>query len=257
MGREVTALRAALLHDPIAGLPWARLDRAAARVSPWLMRIRFVLCAALVGCGSASHAASDPVTIEVAPAASASPVEPAPSASAVARKPPEAPKPEPASKDTPPELEMVMLGALGSSAPSRVLSASGAGPVPVGTAGLAGVGTGAPAGPNNGVRLGAASVRDGDVVNASAVIAGMAAGFRRCLRKAHQTDPNGVKDGTQAEVIAKLGPSGEVISTKLGRATVLSNVATACILARVQAAQFAPPDTGTATITIPLTALVQ
>lgn len=91
---------------------------------------------------------------------------------------------------------------------------------------------------------------DGAVSNASSVIAGMAAGFRRCYNRALQENPN-VKGSLR--VTAKIGQNGEVLSAKASGGTGLSQTMTSCITARVSSATFAKPTAGTATIEIPLT----
>lgn len=105
-----------------------------------------------------------------------------------------------------------------------------------------------------------ATVSGGTVANASAVVAGMAAGFRRCYNKGLKEDPQ-MKGSLR--VTAHIGPNGEVQSA---HATVspappaqgaITEAVRQCIQARVVSAQFAPPDKGGATIVIPVTLVTQ
>lgn len=100
------------------------------------------------------------------------------------------------------------------------------------------------------VAVGGASVSAGSVSNAGAVVAGMAAGFRRCYNRGLQEDP--AMKGSM-KVTAGIGPNGEVLSAVASGGDTLSATVKSCVSARVSAAQFAPPDGGGATITIPVT----
>lgn len=98
--------------------------------------------------------------------------------------------------------------------------------------------------------IGGAQVSGGTVANAAAVVAGMAAGFRRCYNHGLAEDPNmaGI-----VKVTAKIGSAGEVLSaTPVGGGGLSPEVIT-CVVTRVRAATFAPPDGGGATIVIPVT----
>jgi hypothetical protein len=104
-------------------------------------------------------------------------------------------------------------------------------------------------GPTGNASIGGASVSGGSVANASSVVAGMAAGFRRCYNRGLQEDPN-MKGSVR--ITAKIGPNGEVLSASPSGGGGLSGTVTGCVAARVSSAQFAPPDGGGATIVIPV-----
>lgn len=97
--------------------------------------------------------------------------------------------------------------------------------------------------------IGGAAVSGGSVGNASAVVAGMAAGFRRCYNKGLQEDP---KMRGSVRITAKIGPNGEVLSASPS-GSGLSGTVISCVSARVSSAQFAGPEGGGATIVIPVT----
>jgi hypothetical protein len=108
-------------------------------------------------------------------------------------------------------------------------------------------------GPVGNAQVGGASVSGGNVANASSVVAGMSAGFRRCYNRGLQEDPS-MKGSVR--ITARIGPNGEVLSaTPSGSG--LSGTVVSCVVARVQSAQFAPPDGGGATIVIPVTFVSQ
>jgi hypothetical protein len=99
------------------------------------------------------------------------------------------------------------------------------------------------------VGVGGSSVMGGTIANASAVVAGMAAGFRRCYQKALNDDPS-VK-GT-LKIIATVGPKGEVTSATSEDSGALPAPLVSCIKARVSAAQFAAPVGDSVTVRIPI-----
>jgi hypothetical protein len=108
-------------------------------------------------------------------------------------------------------------------------------------------------GPVGSASIGGAAVSGGSVANASAVVAGMAAGFRRCYNKGLQEDPN-MKGSVR--ITAKIGPNGEVLSASPS-GSGLSGTVIGCVAARVSSAQFAPPEGGGATVVIPVTFVAQ
>lgn len=108
-------------------------------------------------------------------------------------------------------------------------------------------------GPVGSVGIGGAAVSGGSVGNASQVVAGMAAGFRRCYNKGLQEDPN-MKGSVR--ITAKIGPNGEVLSANPSGSGLSSSVIS-CVAARVSSAQFAAPEGGGATIVIPVTFVSQ
>jgi hypothetical protein len=109
-------------------------------------------------------------------------------------------------------------------------------------------------GPTGSAQVGGAAVSGGNVANASSVVAGMAAGFRRCYNKGLQSDPT-MKGSVR--VTAKIGPNGEVLSASPSGGGGLSGEVVSCVVARVQSAQFAPPEGGGATVVIPVTFVSQ
>jgi hypothetical protein len=108
-------------------------------------------------------------------------------------------------------------------------------------------------GPVGNANIGGANVSGGSVANASSVVAGMAAGFRRCYNKGLAEDPN-MKGSVR--ITAKIGPNGEVLSVSPS-GSGLSGTVVSCVAARVSSAQFAPPEGGGATIVIPVTFVSQ
>jgi hypothetical protein len=108
-------------------------------------------------------------------------------------------------------------------------------------------------GPVGNASIGGASVSGGNVANASSVVAGMAAGFRRCYNKGLAEDPN-MKGSVR--ITAKIGPNGEVLSASPS-GSGLSGTVVSCVAARVSSAQFAPPEGGGATVVIPVTFVSQ
>lgn len=93
-----------------------------------------------------------------------------------------------------------------------------------------------------------ADVSGGEVSNATRVVAGMRAGFRRCYERKLETNPNA--KGT-ATLTLQIGPNGEVSSVSSTQTRELDSVA-ACCKARAMAAQFDPPTGGAAQIVFPI-----
>ena len=104
-------------------------------------------------------------------------------------------------------------------------------------------------GPVGNASIGGASVSGGNIANAASVVAGMAAGFRRCYKKGLEEDHD-MKGSVR--ITAKIGPSGEVVGVSPA-GSGLSGTVVSCVAARVSSAQFAPPEGGGATIVIPVT----
>lgn len=104
-------------------------------------------------------------------------------------------------------------------------------------------------GPVGNASIGGAAVSGGSVANASSVVAGMGAGFRRCYSKGLQENPE-MKGSVR--ITAKIGPNGEVLSASPSGGGGLSGTVISCVAARVASAQFAPPEGGGATIVIPV-----
>lgn len=108
-------------------------------------------------------------------------------------------------------------------------------------------------GPTGSAQVGGAAVT-GNVANAQSVVAGMGAGFRRCYNRGLQTDPT-MKGSVR--ITARIGPNGEVLSASPSGGGGLSGDVIGCVVARVQSAQFAPPDGGGATVVIPVSFVSQ
>jgi hypothetical protein len=108
-------------------------------------------------------------------------------------------------------------------------------------------------GPKGNANVGAASVSGGQVGNAERVVAGMRAGFRACYNRGLATNPD---LAGQVRIIAKIGPNGEVLSAT-PQASGLSPDVVDCVVRRVKSGQFAAPEGGGATITIPVTFVKQ
>jgi hypothetical protein len=103
--------------------------------------------------------------------------------------------------------------------------------------------------PKGGVAVGGANVSEGTVANAAAVVASMAAGFRRCFNRGLQDDPK--MKGT-VRITAKIGKNGEVLSATPSGGETLSPTVVSCVAARVSSATFSPPEGGAATLVIPV-----
>ena len=92
------------------------------------------------------------------------------------------------------------------------------------------------------------------VANASAVVGGMHAGFRRCYVRGLDGEPT--MAGT-VRITAKIGPNGEVTSAVASGGQGLSAAVIGCVRDRVASAQFSPPPCGAATLLIPVTFAAQ
>ncbi|HVY30333.1 MAG TPA: VIT domain-containing protein [Polyangiaceae bacterium] len=166
--------------------------------------------------------------------------EPSRSAPAPASPPVATPAPSPAA------------GAGGAAKPGSAgggLSGSGS------SGGLGGIGSGAGSGSQivgmrGNATVGGAAVAGGNVSNAARVIAGMRAGFRACYQRGLNEDPNATGS---IRLTIKVGPGGEVVAVTPAPAGQLPASVIACVVARARAAQFAPPDSGSPVIAVPIT----
>lgn len=104
-------------------------------------------------------------------------------------------------------------------------------------------------GPKGNASIGGASVSGGTVGNAGAVVAGMAAGFRRCYQRGLAEDPN-MKGSVR--ITARIGPNGEVQSASPSGGGGLSGTVTGCVAGVVSSRTFDKPEGGGATIVIPV-----
>jgi hypothetical protein len=105
------------------------------------------------------------------------------------------------------------------------------------------------AAPHGKATIGSISTSGGAVANARAVVAGMAAGFRRCYSRGLREDA-GMKGSVR--ITAAIGPNGEVLSATPSGGAGLSGTVVSCIAAGVSSAQFAAPEGGRATLVIPI-----
>jgi hypothetical protein len=141
----------------------------------------------------------------------------------------------------------VRPGAVGGGGLASIGNTQGGGPATAGS-------TQKVKGPVGNVSVGGAAVSGSNVANASSVVAGMSAGFRRCYNRGLSEDPT-MKGSVR--ITAKIGPNGEVLSATPSGGGGLSGTVISCVVARVQSAQFSPPEGGGATIVIPVTFVSQ
>ncbi|MFO0615595.1 MAG: AgmX/PglI C-terminal domain-containing protein [Polyangiaceae bacterium] len=92
------------------------------------------------------------------------------------------------------------------------------------------------------------------VPNASAVVAGLAARFRRCYKDALQLDPAAAG---KIRLTTKLGPSGDVVSVTPATTGSLPASAVDCVKRAIEGAHFDAPAGGSATIVVPVTFAAQ
>lgn len=105
-------------------------------------------------------------------------------------------------------------------------------------------------GPKTGnTSVGGPAIAGGTVPGAGAVVAGMAATFRACYNHELVTNPD--MAGT-VRITASIGPAGEVKSVSASGGGSLSGTLIGCVQGRVAGAQFSPPDSGGATLVIPV-----
>lgn len=105
-------------------------------------------------------------------------------------------------------------------------------------------------GPRGNANIGGAAVAGGSVSNAARVVAGMRAGFRNCYQRGLNEDPNAAGS---IRLTIKVGPGGEVTAVTPAPAGQLPASVIACVVNRARAAQFAPPDSGSPVISVPIT----
>lgn len=108
-------------------------------------------------------------------------------------------------------------------------------------------------GPRGSANVGGAAVSGGTVSNASRVVAGMRAGFRACYNRELAGNPDA--QGT-IRLTIRVGPGGEVQGVSASASGNLGS-ATGCVQARASAAQFAPPEGGSAVIVVPVSFVKQ
>ncbi|MEZ4224097.1 MAG: AgmX/PglI C-terminal domain-containing protein [Polyangiaceae bacterium] len=154
--------------------------------------------------------------------------------------------------------------------PGSLRLGGGGGPIRPGTgagsglAGLANTGKGAGtggsgeakkvAGPKGSASVGGAAVSGGTVSNASRVVAGMRAGFRACYNRGLSENPDA--QGS-VRLTIRVGPGGEVQSVGAAASGNLPGSVVSCVRARASAAQFDPPEGGSAVIQVPVSFVKQ
>ena len=121
--------------------------------------------------------------------------------------------------------------------------------------GTEGTGTGAAvAGPKGNASVGGAAVSGGTVSNAARVVAGMRAGFRNCYQRGLAENPD---SAGSIRLTIRVGAGGEVAGVSPSPSGNLPASVISCVVARAQAAQFDPPEGGSAVIAVPVTFVKQ
>lgn len=98
------------------------------------------------------------------------------------------------------------------------------------------------------------SVAAGAVTGASSVVAQMSAGFRRCYQRGLDQNPD---ISGSIRLTIQVGPGGGVSSVSGSTTGNIPESIVACVKARAQAAQFNPPDGGSAVINVPISFVKQ
>lgn len=98
------------------------------------------------------------------------------------------------------------------------------------------------------------SVAVGSVQNANSVVAGMRAGFRRCYQRGLEQNPD---ISGSIRLTISVGPGGNVSSVTGAPSGNIPASVVSCVKARAQAAQFSPPDGGSAVINVPVSFVKQ
>lgn len=110
------------------------------------------------------------------------------------------------------------------------------------------------AGPKGSAAVGGAAVAGGQVSNASRVVAGMRAGFRACYNRGLASNPD-IQGSIRLTI--RVGPGGEVQSVSAAASGNLPGSVVGCVRSRASAAQFSPPEGGSASISVPVTFVKQ
>jgi hypothetical protein len=122
-------------------------------------------------------------------------------------------------------------------------------------AGTEGTGAGAKVeGPKGNASVGGAAVSGGTVSNAARVVAGMRAGFRNCYQRGLAENPDAAGS---IRLTIRVGAGGEVAGVSPAPSGTLPASVISCVVARAQAAQFDPPEGGSAVIAVPVTFVKQ
>ncbi len=121
--------------------------------------------------------------------------------------------------------------------------------------GTEGTGAGAKVeGPKGNASVGGAAVSGGTVSNAARVVAGMRAGFRNCYQRGLSENPDA---SGSIRLTIRVGAGGEVAGVSPSPSGSLPASVISCVVARAQAAQFDPPEGGSAVIAVPVTFVKQ
>lgn len=98
------------------------------------------------------------------------------------------------------------------------------------------------------------SQRGGKVGNAASVVQRMRAGFRNCYQKGLNENPD-AQGSIRLTIL--VGPGGEVSNVTAVPSGTLPPSVVSCVQARARAAQFDPPEGGSAAIVVPVTFVKQ
>jgi hypothetical protein len=109
-------------------------------------------------------------------------------------------------------------------------------------------------GPKGNASVGGAAVSGGNVSNAARVVAGMRAGFRNCYQRGLAENPDAAGS---IRLTIRVGAGGEVAGVTPAPSGSLPASVISCVVARAQAAQFDPPEGGSAVIAVPVTFVKQ
>jgi len=110
------------------------------------------------------------------------------------------------------------------------------------------------AGPKGNASVGGAAVSGGTISDASRVVAGMRAGFRACYQRGLNENPDAQGN---IRLTIRVGPGGEVQGVNAAPSGSLPASVVSCVQARASAAQFSPPEGGSAVVVVPVTFVKQ
>jgi hypothetical protein len=109
-------------------------------------------------------------------------------------------------------------------------------------------------GPRGNANVGGATTSGGNVSNAARVVAGMRAGFRNCYNRGLAENPDA--QGS-IRLSIRVGPGGEVQGVTASPSGNLPGSVVSCVQARASAAQFDPPEGGSAVVVVPVSFVKQ
>jgi hypothetical protein len=102
--------------------------------------------------------------------------------------------------------------------------------------------------------VGSTEVRGGQVLDAERVVAQLRARFRACYNHGLASNPS--LQGS-VKITAKIGSNGEVVSATPSGGEGLGDEVVSCLVSRIMGASFRPPESGGASIVIPITFALQ